>query len=597
VRAPFPRGPIGVVACALAVAALAGPPPERADAQVGDVSPVPLDAFGRGVERSNAEDRAQSLAPSPRLVVALLFDQYRDDYLDRFRPVFGKDGFRRLVEGGARFRDCTISYAATLTGPAHATWLSGTNPATHGVVGNGWYDRAQDRWLPAADDPAVRSVGLPGGQGGEPASPRWMKAQTVADVLRARTGGLARVIAISDKARSAVLPAGRRPHGAYWLDWESGRMQTSTHYRNTLPPWVVAHNEARHAALERARREPWTRALPEGSYLGTRVADPADVFPHAVAAGADERPSDIDLSLHPVTLNTLFDFAEAAVENERLGADAVPDLLVLSVSITDGVGHRYGPDSPEVLDLAHRADARLAEFLRHLDRTVGRGRWVLSLTSDHGVASAAAVAREFEVAPGDSVGGLSGTDVGAWVDRVLAAGLSAAGSPRAASLRRWTLSVGSGLVSFDDSVLALAGVTRERAARVVADSAGTNPWFVTGFTAEDLRTERRTGLLARQVALGFDPARSGDVVLVPRPYVYFGRSRTFRASHGSPYRYDTHVPLVFYGWGVRAGTHWDPVSTVDIAPTLAALLGIDAPAQSEGRVLAEAFASARASGR
>lgn len=564
---------------------------------MGDVSPVPLDAFARGVERTSAEVRADALAPAPRLVVALLFDQYRDDYLDRFRPVFGKDGFLRLLEDGARFRDCTIPYAATLTGPGHATWLSGASPATHGIVGNGWYDRAMSMHVAAAGDPAVRSVGLPEGLRGEPASPRWMKAQTVADVLRARTGGAGRVIGISDKARCAILPAGRRPNGVYWLDEESGLMQTSTYYATALPPWVTAQNESRRAAIEQARREPWTRALPEAAYLGTRMADPGDAFPHAVGAGRDRGPSEIDLTLHPMALTTLFDFAEAAVVNERLGADGIPDLLVLSVSITDRVGHRYGPDSPEVLDLAHRVDARLAAFLRHLDKTVGRGRYVVSLTSDHGVASSAPVAREFEVAPGDSIGGLGSATIGRWIDRVLPAALTADGFARAGNLSRWARSVGSGFVTFDDSVLAVAGVSRAQAARVLADSARATPWFVTGFTAEDVRANRLPGALARQVALGWYPDRSGDAALVARPYVYFGTGPVFRAHHGSPHRYDTHVPLVLFGWGVRAGTYWDPVSTVDIAPTLAALLGIDAPAQSEGRALDEAFASPRSGAR
>jgi predicted AlkP superfamily pyrophosphatase or phosphodiesterase len=590
VRAPFaPHGAALSLLVAFAVVSTFAP---RARAQGGDVSPVPLDAFGRGVERSAGDKLAETLPPGPRLFVAILLDQYRDDYLDRFRPVFGKDGFMRLLDDGARFRDCTIPYAATLTGPGHATWLSGASPAAHGIVGNDWFDRAQGRVVAAAGDPAVRSVGLPAGLRGEAASPRWMKAQTVADVLRARTGGAARVVGISDKARCAILPAGRRPTGVYWLDEESGLMQTSTYYATAVPAWVAEQNRARGAQLAEARRTPWTRALPDDAYLATHSADPTDVFPHAVAGPDTMRPSEIDLTLHPVALTALFDFAEAAIVHEDLGRDAVPDLLVLSVSIPDRVGHRYGPDSPEVLDLAHRLDTRLAAFLRELDHRVGRGRWALSLTADHGVASSAPVAREFEIAPGDSAGGLSGAVVGRWIDRILGDALPA---PRGGTkLARFARSVGQGLVTLDDSVLAVAGVTRAQAARVIADSARTNPWLVTGFTADDVRANRLPGTLARQVALGFDPARSGDVVLVPRPYVYYGTGRFFRASHGSPHRYDTHVPLLFYGWGVREGEFWAPVSTFDIAPTVAALLGVDAPAQSEGRILDEAFASPRA---
>ncbi|MEO6461460.1 MAG: alkaline phosphatase family protein, partial [Candidatus Eisenbacteria bacterium] len=279
--------------------------PGSARAQVGDVSPVPLDAFARGVEQQSLEARAGALAPAPRLVVALLVDQFRDQDLDRFRSVYGKDGFRRLIDGGARFRDCTIPYAATLTGPGHATWLSGANPASHGIVGNDWFDPAMGRMVGAAEDASVLSVGLPPGVRGEPASPRWMKAQTVADVLRERTSGAARVVGISDKARSAILPSGHHPTGAYWLDGESGLMQTSTWYAAALPAWAATQNVERRKAIDRARREPWERALPDAAYLGTVIADPRDVFPHTVAAGENGGPSEIDLGAHPVSLATL----------------------------------------------------------------------------------------------------------------------------------------------------------------------------------------------------------------------------------------------------------------------------------------------------
>ncbi len=567
-------------------------------------SPVPLDSFEPGVERTRERDSARSresargdAPPAPRLVVALLFDQYRDDYLDRFRRVWGRDGFRRLVDGGARFHDCTIPYAQTLTGPGHATWLSGATPSAHGVVANEWFDRVDDRMVSAADDRSVRSVGVPEGTAGEPGSPRRMKAQTVADVLRGTTRGVARVVSISDKARGAILPAGRRPNGVYWLDDDSGLMQTSTYYASALPAWAVEANAKGRRARDEALRTPWIPTLSEAALRGTAVADPDDTFPHPIGpAGRSSTGREIDLVSHPVSLTTLFDFAEAAIANERLGVDATPDLLVLSVSITDRVGHRYGPDSPEVLDLAHRVDARLAEFLGYLDEKVGRGRYLVSITSDHGVATSPSVAREFEAAPGDSIGGVAGARLGAWIDGVLTRALSGV-APRVAGKARFAQAIASGLVTFDDSVLTVAGVTRSQAARVVADSAASNPWLAAGFASDDVVAGRRAGALARQVALGFFPDRSGDVTLVPRPYVYFGTGPTYRASHGTPYRYDTHVPLVFYGWGVKRGSYRRPVSTTDIAPTLAALLGIDAPAHCEGRVLDEALNVPAAGGR
>ncbi len=350
--------------------------------------PVPLDAFARSVE-ANA---AASIRPGPRLVVVLLFDQYGDDRLDRYRPVFGSGGFRRLMEEGARFRDCTIPYASTLTGPGHATWLTGASPASHGVIANEWFDPREGRSVGAAEDRSVQPIGIPGR--GEPASPHRLRVPSVADVLRGTTRGAGRVVAVSDKARGAVLPAGRRPNGVYWLDPASGLMQTSTYYASALPAWAEQANAARRPMVEAARREPWTALLSPEAYLGTISADPTDAFPHPVVSGPeDKRPGTVGLQSHPFALDGLFDFAEAAIAGEGLGTDDVSDLLIISVSITDLVGHQFGPDSPEALDLAARTDRRLASFLRLLDQRIGRGRYTVSVTADHGVAPAPRVAR------------------------------------------------------------------------------------------------------------------------------------------------------------------------------------------------------------
>jgi hypothetical protein len=581
-----------LLCAALLAAGLAGlavaPPPPAAHAQ----APVPLDAFATGVETKGAGRAVRG----PRLFVCLILDQYRDDYLDRFRPWLGHDGLLRLVDGGARFRDCTIPYALTVTAAGHATWLSGAPPRATGIPGNDWIDAVTGESVNAVRDPRFRAVGAPGE--GSSASPLRMRAEVVPDMLRESTRGAARVVSISGKDRGAVLPAGRRPNGAYWYDPASGRFQTSSYYMDALPAWAVEANQRMVALLEDARRTPWTRLLPEGAYLGTVSGDPADAFPHPLVAAAEEddgkaTPGAVGPATHPVSLEATFAFAEAAVAGEGLGADDVPDLLVLSVSVPDAVGHRYGPDSPEVLDLAVRTDRRLAAFLRFLDRTVGRGRYTVSLTSDHGVQPNAAAARAFRAAPQDSVGGWPGAAIRGWIDRVL----TGAAGARAQGLRGFARGVGYGVITFDDSVLAAAGVTAGAAARVLADSAGANPWLATAFTGDDVRAGRIPGDLGRRETTGWYDGRRADAFLVPRPLVVFGATGKGGASHGTPWRDDTHVPLVFWGWGVRPGTTWRPVTTLDLAPTVSALLGIDAPSQSEGRVLDEALDLPRAAAR
>jgi Type I phosphodiesterase / nucleotide pyrophosphatase len=344
-------------------------------------SPLPLDAFARGVEGRAAGIREGA----PRLMVAFLFDQWRGDLLDRYRPAFGKDGFVRVMNDGARFTDCTIPYAITYTGPGHATWLSGAPPSVHGIVGNDWYDRVLGRHVTCVEDPRFKDIGVAPGLIGEAASPRFMRAETIADVLKKTTFGRGRVVALSDKARGAVLPAGRHPDGAYWMDGSTGLYQTSSYYASAPPSWLVEANERRAQRLIAMRGSPWLprASLPASVWSGT-TPDPDDTFPHPLvmprnAPGNDGseprvRAPAVGLTQHPIALEGVFDLASAALDGERLGEDDVPDLLIVSVSVTDRVGHLFGPDSPEALDLASRADSALADFLDALDTKIGRGR-------------------------------------------------------------------------------------------------------------------------------------------------------------------------------------------------------------------------------
>lgn len=537
-----------------------------------------VQVFALGLLCALAGATAAHAAAKPRLVITLLFDQYRGDYLDKYASVFGPDGFRRLLREGADFSDCTIPYAHTLTGPGHATWLSGAPPSVHGVVGNDWFDQVLGRSVSASGDASVQSVGVPAP--GERHSPVQMRAQTVADVLRTETHGVARVVAMSDKPRGAVLPAGRRPTGVYWLDSSSALMQTSTYYADALPAWAARANEAQARAADVARRNPWTPLLAAAAYRGTVSADSADIFPHPVRTGKDDaRTSAVPLDVNPFALDELFDFAEASVTGESLGVDDVPDLLVISVSVTDYVGHRYGPDSPEALDLAARTDRRMAQFLRFLDAHVGAGRYVVTITADHGVPPITAVARQYEAAPFDSIGGIPDAAERRWIDRVV-------GGPAAHGLVR---ALSNGDVTFNADSLAALGLDRARAARTLADSAWASPWFAAAYTADELREATPDDTPRGRLAEGWFPGRCGDVSLVPRANAILALGKESRTSHGTPWRYDVHVPFVLFGAGVKPGTYRGPVSTLDIAPTVAALLGVEPPAQCQGHARIEAL--------
>ena len=562
---------------AFLIAALLGATPAFAQ------GPLPLEGFARGVEGRPPGVKAGT----PLLVVCFLFDQWRGDLLERYRPAFGKDGLARILDGGAVFTDCTIPYSTTWTGPGHATWLSGASPAVHGIVGNEWYDRALGRLVTCVEDPRYADVGV--STPGESASPRFMRAQTVADALKLATLGRGKVVALSDKARGAVLPAGRKPDGAYWMDGASGLYQTSSYYAAAPPAWLVALNAARTEVLRAARGTSWTprASLGAGVWSGT-IADPDDTFPHPLilpkfVPGGDgtEPPSaapSVRLIQHPLSQEGAFDLARGALEGEALGTDDVPDLLIVSVSVTDRVGHLFGPESPEALDLASRTDSLMADFMKRLDAQVGRGRWALTITADHGVTPGRDVSRRFASAPFDSVGNLDDKVVVAFVARVL----GAAG-------KTVTRSVNDGHVVFDPAQLKALGLTIEQAARTVADSAYASPWFQSGFTAEEVRFGRSGDPTLARLAAGWFPARCGDVELVPRTNVSYESSRRIRAGHGGPMRDQRLVPFILYGEGVRPGVYRTPVSSYDIAATTARLLGIEPPVQCEGTSRDEAL--------
>jgi hypothetical protein len=520
-------------------------------------------------------------------------DQYRGDLIERYRPAFGKAGFVRLMDGGARFIDCTIPYATTVTGPGHATWLSGAPPSVHGIVGNGWYDRVEHRYVSCVEDPAYTGVGTAGAAGGEVASPRRMRAETVADMLRRGTFGYGKVIAVADKARCAVLPSGRHPDGAYWMDPTTGLYQTSTYYEAALPAWVRAENERRAAKIAAARGTAWTPRAGLATVLLTRtVTDPDDTFPHplvlpagAGGTGAKVVPPAVAITNHPLSLEGAFDFARAALDGEQLGADDTPDLLILSISATDRVGHMFGPDSPEALDLASRADSALGAFLTLLDARVGRGRWAVVVTADHGVTANEQTARRYASAPFDSIGHVPAATIEAWVDRVLGA--------TAHGIRDVSLTIADGNVTFDPAKLDSLRLTPATAARIVADSAFASPLFSAGYTAEELRSAGAGDPIKVRAALSWFPGRSGDALLCPANEVFYDDSKRDRAGHGGPQRDQRLVPFLLYGMGVRPGTYREPVSTLDIAPTVARLLGVEPPAQCEGRARFEALTEGR----
>jgi len=528
-----------------------------------------------------------------RLAVLISVDQMRADYLERFRPYFGSDGFNRFKRDGLVFTEAHYRHAVTKTGPGHATMLTGVSARAHGIIGNEWHlsdwpaleqvNCVEDRGAPLVGLPA-RAWQSPGGvlEAKRGRSPRNLLAETVGDRLKARHGAAARVFGVSDKDRAAILPAGAKADAAYWT--EDGRFVTSAYYRAALPDYVEAFNRARGA--DAFFGHTWDRLLLAAEYDRAQGPDDADgesspdglgrTFPRRVdgglAAPGAKYYSAFDHS--PRNNEMVAEFARELIERENLGADdGAPDLLTIGFSQPDKTGHAFGPDSHEVMDTYARLDRTLAEFFTFLDRRLGAGNYVVALTADHGVAPTP----ERRLAAGLGAGRVKGSDLDSLVRQRLEAEF---GPPPADE--RWAARDGQSY-RLNPVALKARGVPREQTELVVAAALRSHPAVASAHTRGELEGGQPLDAIGEAMRRSFHRERSGDVLYAHRPY--FMERTDPGSTHGTPHDYDTHVPLLWFGHGVPAGpARAERVGVDDLAPTLAALLGVDLPA-AEGRRL------------
>jgi predicted AlkP superfamily pyrophosphatase or phosphodiesterase len=545
-----------------------------------------------GGQRAAAQAAASRQARRPRLVLLIAVDQFRYDYFERFGDLFGAGGLRRLLRDGATWAECHYDHAATETAPGHATMLTGAWPSETGIIANDWFDRAEGKRVNNVQDDTVRPLG--GGERAGASSPRNLLASTLGDELKAATNRRSRVVGVSSKNRGAILPAGRMADGAYWYSTQTGEFVSSTYYFDRLPEWAARFNAARPA--DKLFGAKWERLLGAAEYERRAGRDDASwekgtdnrsyVFPHTVDGGLREPGPAFynSLDYSPYSNDLLLSFAEAALAGERLGEDADTDVLSVSFSANDIVGHRYGPYSHEVMDITLRVDRQIARLLDAVDARVGLSNTVVVFTADHGVAPSPEHAVEMRL-PG---GRVRITDVLTAVRNRIRARYGKPGDKDTTADYVQTFS--NGQVYFNRAALERDGVSGEEIERVAGEAALTVPGVSRYFT----RTQLVNGAvspadpLARRVLHGYNQRRSGDVVVVQEAYKYLADYVSV-ATHGAPYAYDTHVPLVIMGGGVAPGRYLQPSTPADIAPTLALLLGVASPSNATGRVLSEAL--------
>jgi predicted AlkP superfamily pyrophosphatase or phosphodiesterase len=538
------------------------------------VPPVTLPAHALQQKRQTQRSRI-------RLVVGIVIDQFRYDYLTRFEDQFGEGGFKRLLSDGAVFANANYNYSPTVTACGHAAFMSGATPAHNGIVGNEWFDRVSGKRVTSVADDKVKLLG--GKPDGAGASPWRLIGSTLGDQLKMHTAGQARVIGVSVKDRSAILPAGKHPNGAYWYDTTTGTMVSSTYYFDELPEWVRKFNREQNA--DQYFGKTWDRLLPEAAYARSlrddypfeKWAYGGNTFPHVINGGGETKPGPkfyAQLDYTPFSNDQVVAFAKAAIENESLGRDDVPDLLTVSFSANDYVGHFFGPYSHEVQDITLRTDRLLAGFFTYLDQKIGLQNVVIALTADHGVGPIPEHSMEY---------GLGGRIEAKAIGETITAALN-----KRFGDDKWVLDLRNGNVYFDLAAIERHQTTRAEVERTACEAA----LKINGLAECFTRTQLVTGqlpqtMIARSVAQGFHAERNGDLVIVPQPFWLAGEAIV--ASHGTPYSYDTHVPVIFHGAGVSLGVFLSPASPVDIAPTLAALLKINPPSNATGQILTEAI--------
>jgi hypothetical protein len=497
----------------------------------------------------------------PKLVVVIVIDQFRGDYLERYRDQFGEGGFRLLLDHGANFTDCNYDYANTHTAPGHATLFTGAYSDGHGIAANEWWDQKKRRMVTSVEDDDTKLVGFSGDKTG--ASPHNLLADTLGDELKLATQGQARVLAVSLKDRAAVLPGGFAADAAYWIEPKSGAWITSTYYRPDLPKWAQEFNAGNRAA----------------KYWDRDWKNSAGVVLRSTAHRKSKDGS--DASFYEVVGSTPFaneyelEFAKELVVYENLGAGQATDLLTISLSPNDILGHQVGPDSPEMAAMALALDRELADFFNFLGHQVGLANLWIALSADHGVSALPDAAKKLRIPAAN-------LDAGKLEARINSS-LTAKFSPAHAASY---IKLDYPLAWLDQDAFAAAHAKEHDAEAAVGEAmkqTGLRGYFTKSQLAEG---EVPDTTLGRKFLHSYSPEGGWYVMGVPEPYTVGPAKGT---DHASPYTYDTHVPLAFYGLPFRPGTYRTHAEPVDLAVTLASLLGINAPTHAVGRVLTEAL--------
>lgn len=524
--------------------------------------------------------RQQMSNQRPRLVVGLVIDQMRWDYLYRYADRYGKGGFKRLLREGFTCENANINYVPAFTACGHASIYTGSVPAIHGITGNEWVNRKSGYQQYCTGDTSVYAVGSESKAGNM--SPRNLLTTTIGDELKLATNFKAKVVGIAVKDRGSILPAGHAADVAYWFDEVTGNWITSSYYKTELPEWVKAFNIQKLPA--KYLTGSWNTLYPIDTYTSSTQDDSpyegafpqagSPVFPHRFAPG--QVPQLHLLKTSPFANTLTFEFSKKAIEGEELGMDDVTDLLTISLSATDYIGHQFGPNSVEIEDTYLRLDRELEHFLEYLDKVVGKNKYTFFLTADHGAAHNASYLADNKIPSGF------------WDARKLHDTLNRHLAERYAveylikPFLNYQLHLNYDVIN--KNKIDIEELEKD-CIRFIQQQQGVA--YV--FDFDDVGRSLMPFKLREKIVNGYYNQRSGAIQLILEPGWFQLSNNTKGTIHGSWNPYDSHIPIIFMGRGIKKGIYRKPVTICDIAPTISTMLHIQEPNGNIGRTIKEAL--------
>ena len=528
------------------------------------------------VQAQTTTRNAAPAASQPKIIVGMMVDQMRWDYLYRFQNRYTEGGFKRLLREGFSCENTLIDYSPTITGCGHASVYTGTSPAVHGIVGNGWYERSLGKEIGCVDDESVNLVGAV--EGGTGQSPHNNFATTITDQLRIASNFQSKTVGVAIKDRASILPAGHAATAAFWYNGKDGNFVTSTYYMQELPEWAKRFNDKK--VVDTYYKNDWNTLYPintytlstadDKSYENTANGEAKPVFPRNLKQFIGKNYGAVRTTPYGNTLT--FDFAKAAIEGYNLGGGKFTDFLAVSFSSPDAIGHTYGPNSIEIEDNYLRLDKELADFFTYLDKKFGRGNYLYFITADHGVSESPGFYLENKMPSG------------AIQDKDFSKALTD-GLKEKYGIEKPVLSFTNSQLYMNWEEFDKKGFNRSEVGRTIKSILLKAPGIANVLESEALGSAPIPDHIKTMLIKGYYVKRSGDFMVIPQPTWKGGSIKG--ATHGTWYPYDAHIPLVWMGWKIKPGYTNRVTAMTDIAPTLAALLHIQMPSGAIGEPITE----------